>query len=333
MRIVCIGGSGHYPYVLRAFQYDQSLEMCAAAPGSADESIEKLLQDCRDTGENPAVYDDYRLMLDDVRPDVVVVNCFFGLHGQINASVIERGFALYAEKPLTTSLEEFDRLWSVWRERRTPLACMFGLRYTPWFFTAWTLVQQGAVGTVRLMNAQKSYRLGSRGAHFRERRLYGGTIPWVGSHGIDWLHWFSGHRFTSVTAAQSRQGNCGHRELEVSALCQFVMEDEVLGSVSVDYFRPESAPSHDDDRLRVVGTEGVIEVRNHQVYLLNSSSDGLERQPLEDGGSSFLDFADSIRGQSVCRVSGEESFHVTEACLRAQRAADRHTVERWGGDG
>lgn len=327
MRIACIGGSGHYAYVLQALQEDPSLFIAAAAPGSADESIDKLLHDCRENGQTPTVYEDYRGMLKDVRPDVVVVNCFFGLHGQVNAFVLGEGLPLYAEKPLATNLEELEHLWFLWRDSQSPLACMFGLRYTPWFYTGWTLVQRGAIGAVRLLNAQKSYRLGSRGPHFRTRPLYGGTIPWVGSHGIDWLHWFSGRHFRSVTALQSRQGNRAHGELEVSALCQFAMDDEVLGSVSVDYLRPESSPSHDDDRLRVVGTEGILEIRDRKVFLQSKDADGCTAQPLADGGSSFLDFAASVRERGACRVTGEESFHVTEASLRAQRAADRHSVE------
>jgi len=33
------------------------------------------------------------------------------------------------------------------------------------------------------------------------------------------------------------------------------LEDEIFASLSIDYLRPENAPSHDDDRMRIVGTK------------------------------------------------------------------------------
>src|SRR5690606_40743306 len=93
---------------------------------------------------------------------------------------------------------------------------------------------------------------------FKTRKNYGGTIPWVGSHAIDWLHWFSGEEFQAVYATHSSLYNREHGDLEVSALCQFKFSNEVMGSVNIDYLRPQNAPSHDDDRIRVAGTQGEI---------------------------------------------------------------------------
>ena len=59
-------------------------------------------------------------------------------------------------------------------------------------------MRDGTVGQIRLMNAQKSYKLGRRNEFYKIRSTYGGTIPWVGSHAIDWLYWFSGEKFESV---------------------------------------------------------------------------------------------------------------------------------------
>jgi predicted dehydrogenase len=53
-------------------------------------------------------------------------------------------------------------------------------------------IKQGSIGKVRLMNSQKSYKLGSRSEFYKHRQTYGGTIPWVGSHAIDWMYWLSG---------------------------------------------------------------------------------------------------------------------------------------------
>ena len=40
----------------------------------------------------------------------------------------------------------------------------------------------------------------------------------------------------------------------------FQMEDDILATITTDYYRPDNTHSHDDDRMRVVGTEGIVEV-------------------------------------------------------------------------
>lgn len=202
---------------------------------------------------------------------------------------------------------------------------MFGLRYKPWFMTAWKSVRSGMIGDIRMLNAQKSYKLGLRQEFFKHRNTYGGTIPWVGSHAIDWVYWFSGEKFRSVYATHSRKYNKDHGELEVTALCHFTLTNEIFASVSVDYLRPEQAPTHDDDRLRVVGTKGIIEVREHKVFLINGECSGIKELPLLPEEEIF-DFLKQAKGQGECLVSAEESFYITEACLRARQSADEGKV-------
>ena len=68
--------------------------------------------------------------------------------------------------------------------------------------------------------------------------------------------------YTHAHSGMYNQGQWGG--LEVSAMCNFVMTNEVLGSVSIDYLRPNTADTTDDDRIRIVGAEGVIEVRERK---------------------------------------------------------------------
>ena len=68
-------------------------------------------------------------------------------------------------------------------------------------------------------------------------------IPWVGSHGVDWIRWFSDQEFLSVYASHSKKHNKNHGDLEVSALCHFNLSNEVFASLSIDYLRPNNAPT------------------------------------------------------------------------------------------
>src|SRR5207249_5088681 len=80
----------------------------------------------------------------------------------------------------------------------------------PIFRAARQAVQQGAIGEPILISSQKSYKYGAKRPWFyRERKTYGGTIPWVGIHALDYMEWVSGQKYTHVAAYE---GNKAHSQ-------------------------------------------------------------------------------------------------------------------------
>ncbi|NLO82710.1 MAG: Gfo/Idh/MocA family oxidoreductase [Clostridiales bacterium] len=326
MKVAFIGSSGHYNYAMEGIREDRNISIAGIAPGSEGEDMSAVYRAACALGHAPRVFDDYMSMLDEVEPDIAVINCFFGHHAKVAMQVLKQGIHAFVEKPVATTFEELEELKEVYSQSKAHLAAMFGIRYTAHFMTAWKMVKSGAVGQIRLMNAQKSYKLGRRSEFFKSRSTYGGTIPWVGSHAIDWLYWFSGEKFESVFASHSARCNRDHGELEVSALCHFVLSNQVFGSGSIDYLRPKEAPSHDDDRLRIAGTRGILEVRGSKVYLINDEIDGIREIPLLPEQNIFVDFLKQVREQGKCLISAHDSFYVTEVCLKARQSADEKRI-------
>ena len=171
-----------------------------------------------------------------------------------------------------------------------------------------------------MINAQKSYKLGQRADFFKSRETYGGTIPWVGIHGIDWIYTLSGKRCRKITAAHSTTGNFDHGDLEATCLCQFVFEDDVMASLNVDYIRPQSAPTHSDDRLRVVGTDGTLQVQDGKLTVINC--DGVKTLEEPSEVNLVLDFLESILENRPCVLTPDEIFDITELALLARQSAD-----------
>lgn len=329
MKVCIIGSSGHYRYALEGMKTDPDVSLVGIAPGSDGESLDSLERAVNNLDMKPQKYDDYIIMLDKEKPDIAVVNPHFCDNSKVTIDVLRRGIHAFVEKPLATELDDLEKLKEVYSKSDVYLAAMFGIRYAAHFKTAWEAVRQGRIGKVRLMTAQKSYRLGKRSDFFKTRKTYGGTIPWVGSHAIDWLSWFSEEEFQAVYATHSSLYNRDHGDLEVSALCQFKFSNEVMGSVNIDYLRPQNAPSHDDDRIRVAGTQGVIEVCQDKVYLINDEMEGIQELDLLPEGQIFKDFISQVRGEGECAVTAKDSFDVTEACLKARMSADTGKVVKF----
>lgn len=321
MKVCIIGGSGHYQYVLAGLA-EARASLAGYAPGVDGEKLDKLETALQGAGIDARRFGQWQAMLDELRPDVVVVNTWFGACAAISMACLRRGHHVYAEKPLATTLDDLRSLRAVYDEGLgAQLGAMFGLRYVPAMYSAWRHVSAGDIGAVRMVGAQKSYRLGHREAFYHARDTYGGTIPWVGAHAVDWVRWFAGTGFERVTALHSTTGNRGQGDVEVTAACLFAMHGGVIGHVSLDYLRPDSQRRHDDDRVRVVGTDGVLEVRDGQAWVWRNGETDAVPLPLQAPPQCFADFVAGLRGQGSL-VSADDAFAVTEACLLARQAAD-----------
>lgn len=333
-KILMIGSRGHYNYALRALPDLPSVRVAAVAPGGADDPVAPLMKWFDEHGQQPPVHEDWRRMLDQVKADAVVVCGPFELHAEMSIAAIERGLHVFVEKPAALTFEDLERLRKVHLANpKVHLAGMMGIRFDPGFYTAWKLIrQQGAIGDARLINARKSYRLGKRPAYYHDRATYGGTIPWVGSHAIDWVLWMSGQPIKQIYATHSSEENSGHGTMERAALCQFELAGGRSASVSIDVFRPENAPTHGDDWIRVVGTRGVVEARNNSLHLINESNDGSKPVGVASDTNVFRDFVDHIDGRRPGLIDARQTLVLTEACLLARQSADERRLIAVGSD-
>lgn len=320
MRLCCIGSRGHWGYVFESIRDVPQVELAGICTGCED-PIGPMRRRCAEEGFAPSEFDDYRKMLDEVRPDMVCVDGPFEKHAEMCIEAFLRNIHIFCEKPIALTLSDLEKVERAASVSSSRIVSMVGLRYDPAFHTAWKLTRQGALGKIKLIQGQKSYKLGKRPDFFKKRSTYGGTLPWVGSHAVDWILFYGGTDFHSVFGTQSREDNSGNGELEIAAQCLFRMKSGLTASVSADYLRPGAAPTHGDDRIRIAGTEGILEVSGGKVFLLDAN--GTREIPLETPDRKlFSDFVLDIEGIRPGLVDNRDTFALTRACLLAQESAD-----------
>lgn len=303
MKVCFIGLCGHSSQAYKYLKTRPDTELLGFAPGSEGEG--------RTESISPEVpfFNDYKAMLDEIKPDLAVVSPIFGLTGSVIIECARRKIDVFAEKPVATTLEELALVERAVKENNIRFSAMHYLRYAPAFYHAARLVHEGAIGEIVMLNAQKSYKYGTRPVWYGNRSLYGGTIPWVGIHAIDWISYFSSKRFLSVKSVSLGKNP------EMAALCQFELEGGAVASANIDFYRPSTANTHGDDRIRCVGTRGVIEVRDQGYTLINENGTVTE-SPTDSPEllSLFLD--------GECELTPEEIFYVTRVALLARDSAD-----------
>lgn len=314
MKYAQIGSRGHGAWYAMQCAKELPDWTCAAVCGDGDD-VNVLAGKYHEVGHQPricATPDEVWTM----RPDAVIVDGPFELHATRVCEALERDIPVFAEKPLALTFPDYRRLEAAVAKTKAFVTAMTALRFNPAFAAAKVAFDQGKIGKIRLLQGQKSYKLGTRQEFYKHRESYGGTLPWVGSHALDWLLWFTGELPQRVFAAQSRVANGNHGDLESSAQAQFMFPDEIVAQISTDYFRPAAAATHGDDRLRVVGTDGILEVRGEKAYLLNAG--GEQELPLLPAHYCFVEFINSLPRHP----SSDDAMRLTLTCLKTQEAAD-----------
>ena len=194
MKVCFIGNCGHSSQAYKVLSQRNDVVFAGYAHGSQHEkNIPSYAQEW-------PFFDSYQEMLDQVKPDLAVISPVFGLTAQVILACAARKIDVFSEKPVATTLEDLDKVEKAVRDAGIRFCAMHYLRYKPAFYLGAELVKNGAIGEVKMVTAQKSYRFGTRPAWYWDKDLYGGTIPWVGIHAIDWIAHFSGKKFLSVTA-------------------------------------------------------------------------------------------------------------------------------------
>ena len=323
MKLCMIGARGHSYYVLNDLPELENVKLCAVASG--DENPSSLLQAAKTW--DPRSYDDWREMLDRETPDVLSIDGPFELHAEMCVEALNRNIHVFCEKPIALTLSDLERIREAYEKSEAEIISMTALRWEPAFYTAHQLVRAGKIGKVMLIQTRKSYKMRIRPDFYKRRATYGGTIGWVGSHAIDWIQWFSGSAFASAAATQTRAENRGNGEMETAAQCLFTMKNGVLAQASIDFLRSEGAPTHGDDRIRVVGTEGAVEVELGRLFLTDKAGYREITELKSPGRGFFASFIDFIEGKGAPPASPEETFEITRACLKTQQAADEHNIQ------
>ncbi len=314
MRTVIIGGCGHYGFATEEVKKDPSLTVCAMAQGPHKEDMSGVIRACEGAGQQPKVYENYLDMLDTEKPELAVVDPFFCDNARVSIECLKRGIHVFSEKPLATKIGELDELESVYRASGCALQGMFNLRCCGWFNTVKKAVDEGKIGVVRTVQGRKSYKLGKRSETYLKMETFGGILPWVGIHAIDWVLTIGG-KCLSAYGLQDAGYNNGNGECETASAAIFRLENGVIGSVTADFYRPDGAPRHDDDRLLVTGTGGFIEALNGKVYIEDSGP----RRELElvEGKNCLRVMLDAIGTDEADRLA-RAAFDSTRAALRAR---------------
>jgi predicted dehydrogenase len=259
MKLGFIGGSGHF--YLSALS-DRPDVQCAAC-GGADAKA-------RFADRGVPWFDDPSDMFDSFKPNVVNIGAIPAHNSDWVIAALERNIPAVTDKPVAANWSQLDRITALCdADAKRVVITEFPLRCHRAFAAAHRAVQADEIGQVLLATGQKSYRFGdARPAWYGRREQYGGSILFAASHAIDFIHYVTGLDFIDVRGQHANLSKPDYPDFEEVTATMLTFTTGATALVHSDYNRPAKAPTHGDDRLRVVGSKGVIEVRDERCVLM-----------------------------------------------------------------
>lgn len=155
------------------------------------------------------VFDDFDIMLSEVKPDTVIVTTKDCWHDYYVIKALEAGCDVIVEKPLTTTFEKANAIKAAEEKSGKKVTVVFNLRYLPFFARVKELLKSGVIGDV--LSIHYEWLLDTQhGADYfrrwhRQRENSGSLLVHKSTHHFDLVNWFLEDDPVAVNAFGTRR--------------------------------------------------------------------------------------------------------------------------------
>ncbi|MBQ9974153.1 MAG: Gfo/Idh/MocA family oxidoreductase [Oscillospiraceae bacterium] len=144
-------------------------------------------------GEDMTIYDDFDAMLDEQRPDGVLVTTVDHVHHEYIVRAMEKGYDVICEKPVTNTFERCLAIRQAEKRTGRKVTVTFNCRFMPYFARIKELLMEGVIGKVHAINYE--YCLDrTHGADYfkrwhRKMEFSQGMLLHKSTHHFDVVNW------------------------------------------------------------------------------------------------------------------------------------------------
>lgn len=263
----------------------------------------------------------YEAMLESPEIDVVYISLPNSLHAEWTIKALRAGKHVLCEKPFTTRVEDVDAIAATAREMGKIVAEAFMYRHHPQTLKVKSLIEQGAIGDVRLVRGSFTFTLTGQANVRVNAELDGGSVWDVGCYPISYARTMIGAEPVEAFGMQFT-GPSGVDETFVGTLR---FGEDVYAQFDCGFRVPFRT------HIEIVGSEGVVVVPRpfkptaRETIYIGKASDQLEPLIIEGPELLYLgeveDLADAILNGSTPRISLQDSRANIATILALLRSA------------
>lgn len=216
----------------------------------ADINKERTLERLKQYKLDPAsvsIYDNADTMLEEGKPDGVLIGTRCSLHTFMALKVLRRGLPLFLEKPVATNRTDYDLLQQAAQKAVGETVVSFPLRVSPLARLAREILDSGKIGTVEHVQATNNVPYGGVYFHswYRDEAETQGLFLQKATHDFDVINYLLGIRPVSICAMVSKRIFKGDKpaglkcmdcpEMKTCPEGPFVMENEKYDSANGEF--------------------------------------------------------------------------------------------------
>ena len=153
----------------------------------------------------PIAADGYLEWLENPNVDVVAIAGAYGNRGEAIRQALLHGKHIISDKPICTELAQLKEIARLAREKNLKVGCMLDLRYGPSSLRAKQILESGEMGAIKNITFTGEHFIdyGNRPSWYFEPGMHGGTFNDIAIHGLDLIHFMTGHQLEKVYCARS----------------------------------------------------------------------------------------------------------------------------------
>ena len=182
--------------------------LCDRIPERLEETklvLEMSYQFKQDVSVDIATYEDYKALVDDPNIDLILVTTPTYFHKEPTEYALASGKKVYLDKPIAVTLSDSLAILEAEEKASNPIIMGFTRRFEISWRKAYSLLQEGAIGELQLINLRSVIPY-TRYLHFWHRRneKSGGALNDKSSHHYDVFNWMTGERPEALHAFGGR---------------------------------------------------------------------------------------------------------------------------------
>ncbi len=307
-----------------------NLELAALCTRRAD----RLAEQARKFGVRKT-YSDYRDMLADKDIDAVSIVTMWDQHTDPAIAALEAGKHVFLEKPMASTVADCNKIIAAERKAKGILQIGHICRFNPRYRMAKQAIDEGRIGKIVALQSRRNIPAAWTPTILEKI----GPIVGDAIHDTDLMLWFTGDRVASAYAQTVSVRNLKYPDIGQT---MYRFKGGATATLETVWCMPEKTPFDIDERMSVIGTEGIIHIQDTFPNL------GIvDKTRLHSPDTTYWPMFEGVRGGALraefdyfanCALKGrapeigrpEDAAAALEATIAAEESARTGNVVRIG---
>ena len=271
-------------------------------------------------------FTDYRELLADPEIDAVSICTMWDQHTEPAIAALEAGKHVFLEKPIASTVADARKIMAAARTSQGILFIGHIVRFNPRYRMAREAVAAGRIGKIVALSSRRNIPAAWTPTILNKI----GPIVGDAIHDTDIMLWLTGDRIVSVYAQTVSVRNLKHPDI---AQTMYRFAGGATATLETVWSMPDKTPFDIDERMSIIGTEGILHVQDTFPNLaivdgnkLHSPDttywpvfDGVRGGALRDEFTYFARTA--LSGGKITIGTPEDATAALEATLAAEESA------------